>query len=109
MKKSNNDSTLDILSAIKMLIQEDSEEKDNLILLLISKTKKEIESICNTNYISQMDNVLIDMVYYKLNTLNTDGIKNISYSDVMRITYSGTYPQYILKQLNNFKKNMFTC
>lgn len=89
-----------MLEEIKLLT---SNYNDELITLLIDKTKKEIETYCGIAYAETMDNLIVDLVVFKINTLNTQGISGQSYNGISE-SYLIDYPPYILRQLDTFKK-----
>ena len=94
---------MDILAQVKLIT---GKTDDSLITLLIDKTKAELVLYCKTDYISSWDNLVADIVIYKLNTLNTDGITAQSYNGVSE-TYSNDYPVHIKNQLNVFRKRVY--
>lgn len=93
---------MDVLTQIKLITGKTDEA---LINLLIDKTKQEIIMYCNTDYVNAMDNLIADIVCYKLNTLGTDGISSQSYNGVSE-SYTSDYPIYIKNQLNTFRKRV---
>lgn len=94
---------MDILAQVKLIT---GKTDDSLITLLIEKTKAELVLYCKTDYVSAWDNLIADIVCYKLNTLNTDGIGSQSYNGVSE-TYINDYPINIKQQLNSFRKRVF--
>ncbi len=87
---------MDILTQVKILTGKTDEA---LINVLIEKTKAEVVTICKRDYIETMDNVVSDMVIWKLNTLGTDGITAQSYNGISE-NYLDNYPISIRKQLS---------
>lgn len=94
---------MDILTQIKTITKQTDE---TLINLLIDKTKIEICSYCKTNYIASMENLVADIVIFKLNVIGTEGISAQSYNGVSE-TYTNDYPIHIKMQLNNFRKKVY--
>ncbi|MEL7646982.1 MAG: hypothetical protein AAGU76_02760 [Sedimentibacter sp.] len=94
---------MDVLTQIKLITGKTDE---TIINLLIDKTKQEVAIYCKTDYVSAMDNLTVDMVCYKLNTLNTDGISSQSYNGISE-SYTSDYPIYIKSQLNAFRKRVY--
>ena len=94
---------MDILAQVKLIT---GKTDDSLITLLIDKTKAELVLYCKTDYVIAMDNLIADIVIYKLNTLNTDGITAQSYNGVSE-SYSNDYPIHIKKQLDSFRKRVY--
>ncbi|GEM_PF-2784647 len=94
---------MDILTQILIL----NPNKDVAVIeLLIEKTKAEVVLITKRDYVSQMDNVVSDMVIWKLNTLGTDGITAQSYNGISE-SYLDNYPISIRKQLSALTKRVF--
>lgn len=93
---------MDVLTQIKLITGKTDEA---LINLLIDKTKQEVVMYCKTDYVDAMDNVVADIVCYKLNTLGTDGISSQSYNGVSE-SYASDYPIYIKNQFNVFRKRV---
>jgi hypothetical protein len=94
---------MDILAQVKVLT---GKTNDGLILLLIEKAKAEVVIYCKTDYVSAMDNLIADIVIYKLNTLGTDGISGQSYNGVSE-SYTDKYPLNIRMQLDSFRKRVY--
>ena len=74
-----------------------------LISLILEKVKQEISTYLKQEYNDKFNNVAVDMAIVKLNRLKTEGLTSQSYSGVSE-SYTDDYPEYILKQLNSFKK-----
>lgn len=72
---------------------------------LIDKTKAEVVLFCRTSYVPAMDNVVCDIVLFKLNQLGNEGISNQAYNGVSE-SYSTDYPNSIKQQLCSFRKNV---
>lgn len=74
-----------------------------LISLILEKVKAEISIYLNQEYNEKFNNAAVDMAVIKINRLGTEGLQSQSYSGVSE-NYNEDYPEYILKQLNSFKK-----
>lgn len=74
---------------------------DNLISLLIDKTKAELEDITKIEYEDSLENVLVDMVVVKLNRKGNEGIGSFSASG-MSESYLDDYPDHIRRQLRKY-------
>jgi len=96
------DENMDILTQVKLITGKTDEA---LINLLIDKTKQEVALICKRDYINEMDNVASDIVCWKLNTKNTEGLTGQSYNGVSE-SYLDNYPISIRKQLYAFMKRV---
>lgn len=91
---------MELLENIKTLT---NKTDDRLISLILFKTKLEIENYIDKEYVDKYDNLLIDMVVFKLNRLGTEGLVSQSYSGVSE-SYLDDYPKYIINQLEKIKK-----
>ncbi len=76
--------------------------KDDLITLLIEKTKKELESTTKKEYEESWDNLIVDMVVCKLNRIGTEGLKSTSINGLSE-DYLDNYPKPIIRQINKIK------
>lgn len=72
---------------------------ESLINLLIEKTKIELSSRGAT-YETSWDNVIEDIVIFKLNRLNHEGTSQYSGSGMSEVFTDG-YPSYITSQLSS--------
>lgn len=92
-----------LLEEIKILTSETNEQ---LLQVLIDKTKKELEtSLIGKPYDDKWDNLCSDIVVVKYNKRHMEGLTSVS-SSGMQETYKDNYPQYILKQISGFKNNV---
>ena len=94
---------MDILAQVKLLT---GKTNDALIQLLIEKTKAEVATICKREYDITFDNVIVDTVVWKLNTLGTDGLAAQSYNGISE-SYLDNYPITIRKQLSALTKRVY--
>lgn len=76
--------------------------KDDLINLLIEKTKEEVERITKKQYEESWNNLIVDMVVCKLNRIGTEGMKSTSINGLSE-DYLDDYPKYIIRQINKIK------
>lgn len=88
-----------MLEQIKLLT---GSAKDDLISLLIEKTKKELESTTKKEYEESWDNLIVDMVVCKLNRIGTEGLKSTSINGLSE-GYLDDYPKPIIRQINKIK------
>lgn len=91
------------LEQIKLL---SGKTDENIISLLVEKSKKEIESYLQQEYLPVFENVMVDMAVVKLNRIGTEGLASQGYSGVSE-SYIDQYPYYIMKQLDSFKRKVF--
>lgn len=83
-----------MLEHIKLLTGNDDE---GLLQLLIDKTKLEL-STTGKDYDSTWDNVIEDIVCFKLNRLNHEGTSSYNING-MSESFTTSYPSYITNQL----------
>lgn len=88
-----------VLEQIKLLT---GSTKDNLINLLIDKTKLELQSITNKEYDESWNNLIVDIVVCKLNRIGTEGTKSTSINGLSE-DYLEDYPKPIIRQINKIK------
>jgi len=75
----------------------------DVLYTLIDQCKNEICSYLNTVYDVKYDYVCIDMVVCRYNRLGSEGMASQNYSGSSE-TYLTEYPDYVMRQLNSFKK-----
>ena len=88
-----------LLEEVKILTSENNEE---LLKVLINKTKLELESIIGRVYDSNWDNLCSDIVVVKYNRRNNEGLSSVT-SNGMNESYANTYPHHIREQIRKFK------
>lgn len=93
---------MELLEQIKLLT---NKTDDKLIKLLIDRTKVELSTCLRKDYSADFDNVLADIVVIKLNRVGTEGLASQGYSGISE-SYLNEYPDYIMKQLNAFRKKV---
>jgi len=86
----------------KIQLLTDSKYKVELISIVITQVKNEIESYINKSYSDTMENILIDMVIFKLNRRGAEGISTQSYSGASE-TFTSDYPLHISRQLDRLR------
>ena len=92
-----------MLLKIKLLLGINDTSKDQLLLVLIEKAIEEVNLFCHRDDICGLENTICDMVVYKFNRLDTEGVDSESYSGV-NYTYSSDYPEDILRALKAHRK-----
>lgn len=85
------------------LLNDTGFDLSDMLSTLINQCKNEICSYLNTSYDEKYDYVCIDMVVCRYNRLGSEGMASQKYSDASE-TYLTEYPDYIMRQLNSFKK-----
>lgn len=93
---------MDILTQIQTL---QPNAKVDVVNLLIEKVKAEVVLYCRTDYIPAMDNVIVDIILFKLNQLGNEGIASVGANGISE-SYLTDYPSYIKQQLYSFRKNV---
>lgn len=91
---------MDLVSQVKLIT---NNSNDELVSLMLEKAKAEICNYLNDKYKQEFDNVAVDIAVIKINRLGAEGLNSQSYSGVSE-NYMETYPAYITKQLDRYKK-----
>lgn len=79
---------------------------DDRINVLIDMTKDELVHICElSNYLDEFDNILVDMVIFKLNRLGKEGLTNITLRNIGE-NYLNDYPKHITDRLDMYNKRV---
>ena len=79
------------------------EELINLLNLLIMQTEEEVLDFTHRDCILGMENLIVQMVVYRYNTLGTENRKGESYSG-LSYSYTCDYPENILRMLKRYRK-----
>lgn len=76
------------------------------INVYIEMTQDEIKEICKLDsYITELDNVLVEMVIIKLNRLGNEGLTSVSMNGASE-SYLNDYPENIKKRLAKYTKRV---
>jgi hypothetical protein len=87
------------LEKIKALTPYTDDAKINIYIEMV---QDELKEICKLDvYITELDNVLVDMVIVKLNKAGNEGVANISMSGISE-TYLDEYPKWITNRLKKY-------
>lgn len=93
-----------MLEKIKLLLNKQDDEEDELLYTLISWCKDDAYTYCNLKeYDSKLDNIVIQMVIEKYNGIGSEGTKNQSSSGV-RQSYYSFYSNKVTTMLNKYRK-----
>lgn len=93
-----------MLNNIKLLLGITSNEKDELLTLLISQATDEAMNYTHRKDLDEdLANTIIRMVVYNYNRLGTEGVDGETYSGV-NFDYSADYPENILRSLRAKRK-----
>ena len=79
------------------------EELINLLNLLIMQTEEEVLDFTHRDCILGMENLIVQMVVYRYNTLGTENLKGEYYSG-LSYSYTCDYPENILRMLKRYRK-----
>ena len=79
------------------------EELINLLNLLIMQTEEEVLDFTHRDCILGMENLIVQMVVYRYNTLGTENLKGETYSG-LSYSYTCDYPENILRMLKRYRK-----
>lgn len=95
---------LERVKTIKGLADTSQDEK---LSVLIEDAEQEFIDYCNRKNADDIpisaDSVIVQMVIFRYNLLNTEGILTQTYSGVSQ-SYISEYPAYIMAQLNRYRK-----
>ena len=76
------------------------------INVLIELTQQEITNYTKQEYDAlKMENILVEMVIYKVQKLGNEATKSLTYNDTTQ-SFLTDYPTPILRQLNELKKRV---
>lgn len=89
-----------MLYKIKLLLNINGNEKDDLLTYLIETAIEEAINFTHRDCIEGLESCIVDMVIYKYNKLNTLGVESESYSGAS-FTYSTDYPESIMRSLKS--------
>lgn len=93
-----------MLDKIKLLLGLTTDDKDELILVLISICKDQATTYCNLEeYSESLNSAVIEMVIERYNHIGTEGVKKTTSSGVSE-ELSQEYSISILRQLRKYRK-----
>jgi hypothetical protein len=93
-----------MLDKIKLLLDIATDEKDELILLLIALCKDEATEFCNLEeYSNKLDSAVIEMVIEKYNRRGSEGL-SASTSSGVKEDYISSYSDAVLRKLRKNRK-----
>ena len=93
-----------MLEKIKLLLNANDDNLDELILTLISLCKEEAYVYCNLpEYDSKLDFIVIQMVIERYNRIGSDGATSQSSSGVS-MNYDSFYSDKVVRLLNKYRK-----
>ena len=91
-----------MLEDIKTLLGLNSDEKDEVIQLLVNLATDDAVAKTGCNDILYLQSVITEMVIYKYNRLGTEGLESENYSGIT-YKYESDYPESILAALETIK------
>lgn len=92
-----------MLEKIKILLGIMTDDKDELLQLLINSATTEAQEYTNNTNTSQLSAAITKMVIYDYNRLGTEGLESEGYSGVT-YHYATDYPESVLRLLKSAKK-----
>ena len=93
-----------MLEKIKLLLNANDDNLDELILTLISLCKEEAYVYCNLpEYDSKLDFIVIQMVIERYNRIGSEGATSQSSSGVS-MNYDSFYSDKVVRLLNKYRK-----
>lgn len=92
-----------MLENIKLLLGITTNDKDNLLNLLISQVIDEVKDFTHREDVYELQSTIEKMVIYNYNRLGTEGVNSESYSGIS-YNYSTDYPESIMRTLKRYRK-----
>ena len=92
-----------MLENIKLLLGITTNDKDNLLNLLISQVIDEVKDFTHREEVYELQSTIEKMVIYNYNRLGTEGVNSESYSGIS-YNYSTDYPESIMITLKRYRK-----
>lgn len=92
-----------MLNKTKLLLGITTDEKDDLLTLLIESAMEEAIAYTHNDCVLELETTIIKMVVYNYNRLGSEGVDGEGYSGVS-FTYSADYPESILRALKSKRK-----
>lgn len=96
---------LTTLQKVKLLLDITSNDKDNLLNLLISEAEDFQESYTSQT-LESIKPITEQIVVYRFNLLGSEGLNSESYSG-LSFSYDSALPEHIYKHLNKYRKVIF--
>lgn len=94
-----------MLEELKLLLGITSNDKDDLLELLLSMAEEDAFTLYGIEDTSAIESIIVRMAEYLYNTRGTSGLKSESYSGVS-YTYTGKYPDDLLDALKTYADSM---
>ena len=94
-----------MIEDIKMLLGLTSDDKDELLELLIKLATQTAEHITGESDSTRLKSAIIKMVVFDYNRLGTEGLSAENYNGAS-FTYTDDYPAFILDDLNAIKNSL---
>ena len=95
-----------MLNKTKLLLGITTDEKDDLLTLLIESAMEEAIAYTHNDCVLDLETTILKMVVYNYNRLGSEGVDGEGYSGVS-FTYSADYPESILRALKSKRKVIF--
>lgn len=94
-----------MLERIKLLLNRLNDEDDELLSLLMNICREEAYIYCNlSEYSTDLDNIVIEMVIERFNRIGSESTKSQSSSGVSAQYFDGVYSDKVYKMLNKHRK-----
>ncbi len=92
-----------MLEKLKMYLNINTNEKDDLLTLIIDQAIEYATNYTRSNNLSALSPVILKMCVFDYNRLGTEGLNSEGYSGVS-FSYADDYPEYILRSLRSQKR-----
>lgn len=92
-----------MLDKLKLYLQIDTNDKDDLLTLIIDQAIEFATNYTHSNDLSTLSPVILKMCVFDYNRIGTEGLNSESYSGVS-FNYADDYPEYILRSLRSKRR-----
>lgn len=91
-----------MLEELKLLLGITSEDKDELLELLLTLVTQEAKSYTNLTSTTKLKPAILQMAIFRFNRLGTEGVSSESYAG-NSYSYTDSYPETVLNLLDSMK------
>lgn len=92
-----------MLNELKILLDIDNADKDDLLTLLIETTIDEVRSYIHTHDIEGLELIILEMCVFKYNQIGSEGLSSENYNGAS-FNYMDAYPEHISSALKAKRK-----
>lgn len=92
-----------LLDKIKLMLNISTDEKDDLLTLLLDQATEMAISYTHNDSVVELQPVILKMAMFDYNRLGTEGLQSEGYSGVS-FNYADDYPESILRSLRSKRR-----